>query len=111
MKLLSVHLLASKCGGAFIVEPKLRFRRLSKRFVKFVDEYGEDKSSLSCSPFVLDSLDAFNALVLCELLSAASFEYRLFPIDEFSCASWPLKTVDVDVLRRRKYRVKFYAEI
>lgn len=55
-----VYLLASNPGAALIVEPKLRFRKLSKRFVKFVDEYGEDKSSLSFSPFVLASLDAFN---------------------------------------------------
>lgn len=73
-----------------MVVPKLRFRKLSKRFVKLVDEYGDDKSSLSVSPFVLASLDAFNAFVLCELLSVASFEYRLLLIDELSCASWPL---------------------
>lgn len=84
------YLLASNSGGALIVEPRFRFRKLSRRFVKFVDEYGEDKSSLSCSPFVLDSLDAFKMLVLCVLLSAASFEYRPFPIDELSCKSCPL---------------------
>lgn len=57
------YLLASNIGGAFIVEPRFRFRKLSKRFVKFVDECDDDKSSLSCSPFVLDSIDA-----LCKLL-------------------------------------------
>lgn len=55
--------------------------------MKFVDENGEVKSSLSCSPFVLDSLDAdadaFRTLALCVLLSPASFE------------SWPLYTVEV----------------
>lgn len=85
-----VYLLVSNSVGALIVEPKLRFRKLSKRFVKFDDENGEVKSSLSCSPFVLDSLDAdadaFRTLALCVLLSPASFE------------SWPLKTVEV-VLR------------
>lgn len=55
--------------------------------MKFVDEYGEDKSSLSFSPFVLASLDAFNGLVLCKLLSAVSFEYRLLFIGELSTAS------------------------
>lgn len=87
-----IHSLVSNNGGALIVEPKFRFRKLSKRFVKFVDENGEDKSSLSCSPFVLASLDpdAFSMLALCVLLSVASFEYRLLAIGKLSCASWPL---------------------
>lgn len=76
------------------MDPKLRFRKLSSRFVKLVDEYGEDRSS-SLSPFVLPSVEAFNAFVLCELFSAVSFEYRLLLIDELSCTSWPLKIDDV----------------
>lgn len=91
------NILESIIGGAFKVEPKFRFRRLSKRFVKFVDAYGDDRSLLSCSPFVLDSLDAdaWSTLLLWVLLSAASVEYRLFDSGEASCESWPLKTVDV----------------
>lgn len=104
----TIYSLLSNNVGALIVEPKLRFRKLSKRFVKFVDANGELKSSLSCSPFVLDSLDAdtdaFRTLALCVLLSAASFE------------SWPLYTVElvlrfVNFRRENTRRHKFMANV